>query len=251
MPVAAFGCPVDADGWDAFNQDTGIPVIIDAAGAFGNQPIGRRCPAVFSLHATKSLGVGEGGFVATTDAEFAECLRRMSVFGIDMNSGYSLIPGTNAKLSEDHAAVGLAALVRWQNHRVRRIALMNEYAAQVMSECAGLALQHRPLDGDYTIFPVCLPRGCDIEGIRRILAEVGIETRRWYVPLVCDHPSLAGGKRVGSLAVCELLRDRLLGLPLHIDLSRYERLRVCTELAAVLRPDKASIRLGNREIRAA
>jgi len=62
LPVAAFGCPQPADEWDEFSRETGIPVLIDAAAAFDNQDIGNRCVVAFSLHATKTFGVGEGGW---------------------------------------------------------------------------------------------------------------------------------------------------------------------------------------------
>jgi len=74
MPVATFGNPQDVDAWDRFVEDTGIPVIIDAAGAFGNQRAGRRCHVVFSLHATKALAAGEGGMVVSYDTALANTM---------------------------------------------------------------------------------------------------------------------------------------------------------------------------------
>ncbi len=64
MPVAVFGCAQDTGAWDAFTEDTALPVLVDAAGAFGNQRVGCTAGAVFSLHTTKALAAGEGGFVA-------------------------------------------------------------------------------------------------------------------------------------------------------------------------------------------
>ena len=69
IPVTALGCPVNAEQWDAFSAETGIPVIVDAAGAFGNQAAGRRIAVAFSLHATKTMGMGEGGFAVSGDAD--------------------------------------------------------------------------------------------------------------------------------------------------------------------------------------
>jgi dTDP-4-amino-4,6-dideoxygalactose transaminase len=66
MPVAPFGLPVDIAAWDAFHADTGVPVVIDAAAGFSSLKPGA-APAVVSLHATKVLGSGEGGFVICSD----------------------------------------------------------------------------------------------------------------------------------------------------------------------------------------
>lgn len=234
MPVAAFGAPQDAGAWDAFSAETGIAVVIDAAAAFGNQKIGRRALTVFSLHATKSLGAGEGGFVASLDAGLTRSIRQMSNFGIDVATGHAPILGGNAKLSEYHAAVGLAALARWRTHRERRVDMAREYSAALLTACPGISLQERPTEGVYTILPLCLPGDCDAEQIRSRLAARGIETRRWYVPLLFEHPSLANTSCAGGLEVCRDVAGRLLGVPLHLALSRADRARVCSELAGAL-----------------
>lgn len=127
IPVAAFGCPHSAESWDDFTRETGIPVLIDAAGAFGNQAIGRTTAVAYSFHATKALGIGEGGLVAARDAEFIARVRQLSNFGIDVSTGLALQEGTNAKLSEFHAAVGLAALMTWGARCEARSRLHRDY----------------------------------------------------------------------------------------------------------------------------
>jgi dTDP-4-amino-4,6-dideoxygalactose transaminase len=234
MPVASFGCAQDADDWDEFSAASGCPVVVDAAGAFGNQRVGARGTAVFSLHATKSLGAGEGGFVASADEGVVRRVRQMSNFGIDVHTGEATLRGGNAKLSEYHAAVGLAALGRWRRRRADRVALVTRYAARLAEACPQVVLQRRPAEGVYTIFQVRLPAVADIERIRGQLADAGIETRRWYSPLVCDHPSLASSDVVGSLAVSRSLSTTLLGLPLHLDLTDADCERVCAQLARSL-----------------
>jgi dTDP-4-amino-4,6-dideoxygalactose transaminase len=241
MPVSSFGCPQDAQAWDAFTEETGKPVIVDAAAAFGNQRIGRRTVWVFSLHATKSLGIGEGGFVASADEKLVQRVRQISNFGIDIVTGNSTLPGTNAKMSEYHAAVGLAALARWQARRRQRVDLAADYSAAIAAACPGVKLQERPGDGAYTIMPVCLPEGCEIERVRRRLAEARIETRRWYVPLILDHLCLIDVERCGELPMSMGLAARLLGLPLHLDLSAEDRARVCHELSAALVQKPAAV----------
>ena len=72
LTVALHGNSQNVAEWDAFSIETNIPVLVDAAGAIGKQGVGSTTPAVFSLHATKPLGVGEGGFVATSSSAFAE-----------------------------------------------------------------------------------------------------------------------------------------------------------------------------------
>src|SRR5947207_10784452 len=67
MPVAPFGARIDIAAWDRFRAHSGIPVVIDAAAGFDTLVPGE-VPAVVSLHATKVIGTGEGGFVISKDA---------------------------------------------------------------------------------------------------------------------------------------------------------------------------------------
>src|SRR5262249_46906195 len=66
MPVAPFGSPVSAAGWDEFQTATGLPVVIDAAGGFDGLEVGS-VPAVVSLHAANMPGVGAGRLLASTN----------------------------------------------------------------------------------------------------------------------------------------------------------------------------------------
>jgi dTDP-4-amino-4,6-dideoxygalactose transaminase len=84
MVVAPFGQPIDYAAWDAFKLRTRLPVVIDAAAAFDSLQVGDT-PAVVSLHATKIVGVGEGGFVASRDASIVAAIRQRSNFGFSRN----------------------------------------------------------------------------------------------------------------------------------------------------------------------
>ena len=224
MPVATYGCPCEAAGWDAFAADTGLPVVVDAAGAYGNQACGQRIVVVFSLHATKSLAAAEGGLVLSADAAYADRVRQLSNFGIDPaalsgnaagSTGLVSREGTNAKLSEYHAAVALAALARWPGSAARRIALHREYLGKLAAGKSPAGTQRRDPDGVYSIFPVCLPEGVPAADAFRVLAAQGIGSRRWYCPPLSAHPVFSALPVAGRLEVCAGLGERLLALPFH------------------------------------
>jgi len=92
-----------------------LRLIFDAAHAFGcSSADGRMAGSfgdaeVFSFHATKILNTAEGGAVATNNDDLAARLRRMRNFGF---TGYDAVDslGTNAKMSEFAAALGLTNL---------------------------------------------------------------------------------------------------------------------------------------------
>jgi len=234
VPVATYGCPQDADAWDAFVRSTGIAVVMDAAAAFDRQAVGRHFAAVFSLHATKILGAGEGGFVVSADAELLERLRRLSNFGIDTATGWVELHGCNGKLSEYHAAVALAALERWPQRRAARVDLHRRMLDARARRCPALEVQRRPEDGAYSIFPVLLPSGSGARPVQEGLGAQGIESRRWYCPTLERHPAFQDVQRSGEMANCALATDRLLALPFHPFLTDVEIERIFDRLAALL-----------------
>lgn len=235
MPVATFGLAQDVQAWDRFAGDTGLPVLIDAAGAFGNQPASGRCHVAFSLHATKALAAGEGGFVVTADRAMAARMRTLSNFGIDLTRDNQVfMPGGNGKLSEYHAAVAHAALDAWPEVSRRRRDVRDGYLHALARHCPGVILQAGTADGVYPILVVALPHGAQARGIQRELAEQGIQTRQWYCPTLDRHPAFAG---FGGppLVVAHDLAARLLGLPFFIDISQAQIDRVCRALSGLLK----------------
>jgi dTDP-4-amino-4,6-dideoxygalactose transaminase len=231
MPVATFGNPQDVEAWDKFVEDTGIPVIIDAAGAFGNQRVGRRCHVVFSLHATKALAAGEGGMVVSYDQQLTSLVRRLSNFGIDLERGSQVfVAGENGKLSEYHAAVAHAALDQWPVVVERRRAVQSRYQHLLQQHCPALRMQRRAESGIYPILVGLLPPGYRARELQPALLARGIETRQWYCPTLDRHPAFASFA-VGPLPVAHDLAERLIGLPFFVDIEEEQMQRVAQALA--------------------
>lgn len=231
MPVATFGNPQDVEAWDKFVEDTGIPVIIDAAGAFGNQRAGRRCHVVFSLHATKALAAGEGGMVVSYDQQLTSLVRRLSNFGIDLERGSQVfVAGENGKLSEYHAAVAHAALDQWPVVVERRRAVQARYQHLLQQHCPALRMQRRAENGIYPILVGLLPPGHRARELQPALLARGIETRQWYCPTLDRHPAFASFA-VGPLPVAHDLAERLIGLPFFVDIEEEQMQRVAWAIA--------------------
>ncbi|MCW5567996.1 MAG: aminotransferase class I/II-fold pyridoxal phosphate-dependent enzyme [Dokdonella sp.] len=112
--VHLWGRAAPIDELQAIADERGLKLMFDAAHAFGSsykgQSIGRfgACE-VFSFHATKAFNTMEGGAVTTNDDALAETMRLMRNFGF---KGYDNVihPGTNGKMIEVCAAMGLANL---------------------------------------------------------------------------------------------------------------------------------------------
>jgi len=112
--VHLWGRPAPVEALQAIADEHGLQLMFDSAHAFGcshnGQKIGGfgRCE-VLSFHATKVFNTFEGGAVLTNDDELAETMRLMRNFGF---KGYDNVihPGTNGKLPEINAAMGLVNL---------------------------------------------------------------------------------------------------------------------------------------------
>ncbi len=228
LPVATYGRATDVEAWDHFTEDTAVPVLIDAAPAFGEQAIGRTTSVAFSFHATKPFGIGEGGAFVTADASLAERARVFTNFGFV--DGVVVDDGTNAKLSEYHAAVGLAQLDRWPSLQQRRHHVWASYR-RYLRDIDGAHLQAWPSVRAPALMTVRLAG--DAEVVATQLAAVGVQTRRWYVPTLVDHPAFAPFAD-GRLPVTEALAPQLLGLPFHTELTDDDVAYVCTALANAL-----------------
>lgn len=220
MPVSAFGMPQDAHMWSEWSARTGVPVLIDAAAAFGAQKTAPGVMAVFSLHATKALSCGEGGLVVTRDAKQAKRLRAMTNFGIGLAHASS---ASNAKMSEYHAAIGLAHLAMWPEQVKARRRVLDRYH-RALGPAVGrlLTLQKDTGLQAPSVLPVRLSSSAMREHLERSCNVHGVQTRRWYQPLIHQHPALGSVDSLGSLISAQGLADTLLGLPFFPDLSDAE-----------------------------
>jgi dTDP-4-amino-4,6-dideoxygalactose transaminase len=231
MPVATFGRPQDMVAWDQFECDTGIPVIVDAAGAYGNQAAGNVADVVFSFHATKSFGAAEGGAVVSPSADRIQNIRMLSNFGLDTRSGTLTELGTNGKMSEYHCALGLASFDMWEKVKQDRRALYADYMQRLRSACPGLVFQEKPEDGVYPLMAVLLPEGREAIAVGAAVAASGVETRRWYTPALHQQPALRGCLLAGEPEVATRLAGRIIGLPFFLGITDAQIDTVCTALA--------------------
>lgn len=226
IPVTTFGAEQDGEAWAAFARDTGVPVVMDAAAGFGNQRDPGPTCAVFSLHATKPLAAGEGGFVVTRDAHLAHAIRRLSNFGINLDRpldgpiGSAVATGTNAKLSEYHAAVAHASLDRWTDIAAMRQSVYERCVRTAQDACGGrLGVQRVPSS---TVRSVCAYRFPDAgtrDRAEQALQARSIGTRRWYLPTIDRQPAFGHVDHLPT-PVAEALSARLLGVPFYPDLPQ-------------------------------
>ncbi len=231
MPVSVAGQPIDPAPWEAFAAETGVRVVLDLAPAFDSaQP--SDCLSVVSLHATKVLGVGEGGFIMSTDLDRVAEARRRSNFGFE-GSREAQLQATNAKLSEYAAAVGLAGLDEWAGRREawRNRALRYRRNLEAVSGASLPAGWGETWQSSTCVVQVTQPLGA----VTAALHEAGVETRAWWGVGAHDHAAFRGYPRL-ELPMTAHLAASTLGLPFYIDMTDDEIDTVCTVLQDALSP---------------
>ena len=219
IAVAAFGRPWPQQMWTDFRERTGIPVVIDAAAGFEAllaepDQLAGRIPISMSFHATKAFATGEGGCVITTDLDLAARVTEALNFGF-FDSRDSRVSSTNGKMSEYHAAVGLAELDGWTAKRAALLAV----AARYRNRFTGAGLGDRVVTAPQIASCYGLFRCEDDDEMRRVqefLTRAGIESRTWYGRGLHGQPYFLGSAH-DTLPNTDSLA-RLLGLPIATDL---------------------------------
>ena len=216
VPVCSFGAPLDSGAWAIFAEHNRAKVIIDAAGALTQQKIVKHAllSYAFSLHATKFVGCGEGGVVCTGDPAVMKRARVIGNFGAG---------GTNAKMSEYHAAVALASMDMVHTKHMHSARILEAYSKHLPPRFTS---QHVTF-GDRTLMPVLVPVGQSAQHVMRALTARGIESKQWYRPFLDESIGHAGR---AALPVTDDLRARMIGLPFHAFLSEIDVVNVCVAL---------------------
>ena len=251
MPVALYGVPLPADAWDAFTQDTGIPVIIDAAAAVESQRYLKSGIVVHSLHALKPFGIGEGGLMVTADEALIAKAQEYANFGTRDRITYG--EGENAKMSEYHAAVALAQLQRWPLIKARRQRVYDTYKRALRGTESLIAL-HPALDKVVVSNLMLRAHRPLAANLPDKLKQKDVYSHRTYLPPLYHHPHFAAltvascegrvatttdhAAKAALMPQCEALNQTVIGLPFHAFLEEAEIVHAVRMLAESLADTK-------------
>jgi dTDP-4-amino-4,6-dideoxygalactose transaminase len=224
IAVSSFGTPPPPETrqrWEAACRAAGVPLIVDSAAGFGaiaadGVPVGAQGDVeVVSFHATKPFAIGEGGAIFTRDSALCERIELVVNFGLGADRSVQLPLGLNGKMSELHAATGLAVLEGFDEALGARRA-----ASQTLRERAdeSLAWQAGCERSTWQFVPVAHP-DADAATAAEARCADRVETRRYYVPLHHMEVFREAARADGGLAATDDLAARLLCLPMAQDLT--------------------------------
>ena len=148
-----------------------------------------------------------------------------------LGSRDALLPGFNGKMSEYHAAVGLAALASWPRIRAGFLAVGRAYrrAAQ-RSGIADKIIAETVWASCYALYRA--QSGTAAAAAERALSQAGIDHRLWYGTGCHRHSAYTGYAR-DPLPDTDEIAPRVIGLPVSVDLPEAAISDIVAVLAAI------------------
>lgn len=223
VPVHVFGNPCNVEAIQAIADKHKLKVIYDAAHAFDSEYKGQSVLnygdiSTLSFHATKLFHTIEGGAVIANNDDLAEKIRKMINFGISSPSNVESV-GTNAKMNEFEAAMGLCVLDEIEVIKQQRANIWQKYVENLPSQIK-LQKWNKHGKNNHAYAPVLFENGEQLLNIEAKLKDNKILPRRYF------YPSLDTLDYLQSKQVCKRSRDiasRILCLPIHPSLNAVEQ----------------------------
>lgn len=222
-----FGVPCDVAKWELLSKKYDIPVIYDAAHAFGVRIHGKSIlhygyASSLSFHATKLFHTIEGGALVTTTPEQYREVNLRRNFGHDGPDRFSEV-GINGKNSELHAAMGLVNL----NHVDEILASRKKqylYYLQLLENTAypfSFQYLEENIEHNYSYFPVLFLDESDLLSVFNRLNENDIYPRRYFYPAL--NTLSFTSMYPADTPVAQDIASRILCLPLYHDITEDEQ----------------------------
>lgn len=213
LGVHVYGNPCDLVELDRVAKKKNVPVIYDAAHAFGVKYQGKSIlsfgtASVLSFHATKLFHTAEGGSIVTDDDDLSELIRELISFGT-IDGTYQNKLGINAKMSELHAAMGLSVLDELPGIMNKRREVFEEY-----HERLGAIFTMQKIEDatayNYSYCPVLFQTEAKLLECVSALESISVYPRRYF------YPSLERFSPQSSIScqIADQISKRVLCLPI-------------------------------------
>ena len=233
LAVHVYGNVCDIEEIERISKKYGLRVIYDAAHAFGVEYKGRAIGdygdvSMFSFHATKVFHTIEGGCLTFRDKEFGAQVAQERNFGI-VKDELTLF-GTNAKMNEFQAAMGLCNLRHIDEEIASRKEAYEIYKER-LSGIEGIRLLslREGVVHNYSYFPVLFDKtafGKSRDDVIGALAQIDVVARKYFYPLVSANKGF--GEDLSYLTPkAKDFSENVLCLPLYAHLDEKDINRIC------------------------
>ncbi len=241
LPVHLYGYPTDMPRLQEIARRHDLLLVEDACQAHGASVYGRKVGAigdsgVFSLYPTKNITSGEGGFLTTDSDAVAEQAHLIRSHGASERYRHDVL-GYNFRLSDVHAAIGLAQLSKIDEFNAAR----RRNAAYLSRALAGVEGIRLPIEqsGFRHVYHQYTIRVLDgrRDVVQQELTHMGVGSSIHY-PLPIHKQPLY--QRLGyadqEFPVTERLAAEVLSLPVHPGLAESDLERIVRAITQISLP---------------
>ena len=215
VPVHVFGNACEVEAIDVIAKKHGLKVVYDAAHAFdvkykGESLLNYGDISTLSFHATKLFHTIEGGALIINDDALVKKARYLINFGIENQESIPEL-GTNAKMNEFEAAMGLCVLDEMEKISKSRKAIYERYEKE-LDGIVQIQEQNMHSTQNYAYFPIVLKDEEEALKVQNALNEKQIFPRRYF------YPSLDTLNYIEPKQYSPISRDishRILALPVY------------------------------------
>lgn len=235
VPVHVYGHVCNVEEIERIAKKYGLKVIYDAAHVFGvrykGQGIGNFGDAsMFSFHATKVYHTIEGGAICYHNEELGRELYKLRDFGIKDAETIDGI-GSNAKMNEFVAAMGLCTLRHVDREIAKRKKVVDCYRENLMGiEGIQLPPVQAYVEPNYAYFPIVVDeKKCEAtrNEVYEVLKLNNIFTRKYFYPLTSAFDAYHDRFDPNDTPTAYHISKRVLTLPLYADLELDDVCRIC------------------------
>lgn len=235
MPVHVYGNACNVKEIDKIAKKHNLVVIYDAAHTFGVQIDGKGIGSFgdvscFSFHATKVFNTIEGGAVCFKEEDFGKKIYGLKNFGIKDQETVDAV-GSNAKMNEFCAAMGLCNLKHIDEEIAKRKAVVERYNLH-LSNVAGIKLNPKQegVTPNYAYYPVIFDEkvfGVSRDEVKSELAKYNIGARKYFYPITNEFDCYKGKFDLNQTPIAHKISRQVLTLPLYADLSLDSVDKIC------------------------
>lgn len=224
--VQALGFSCDYKKYEKFAKKNNLILIFDSAALLGaNYKDGKKVGTagdfeIFSLHATKTFGIGEGGLITSKHKKFLDHCKKQTNFGFV--NGLSVQCGTNAKLSEISCAIGNSVLdiIDKKLNKKAKVANLYKYFLKDVPVCYFTG------NSAHQVFPVIFKDKQTRDKIKKNLDKNNIGNRVYYIPIHVQK-FFKNLNVKDNFTKSEFFYDQILCLPLYDDISSKDISKIC------------------------
>ena len=234
-PVHVYGNVCDWKRIEKIAAAHELKVVYDAAHAFGVSVNGVNISNIgdivmYSFHATKVFHTIEGGCLVHNDSGLSRYFTAWRQFGM-FDGEQSEFLGTNAKLTEFAAAMGLCNLRHLDEQIAQRREAVLHYR-QHLCKKAGIVLcpEQEGVRTNYAYFPVrVIPEECgvDRDQLVDLLKAQDIMARKYFHPLTSQFPLHQKLYPIQDTPIAQTVSEQILCLPLYAGLTEHDVARIC------------------------